>query len=100
MDAVARHRHAMRFDGRRYRNCRWCYGEGCLYCEAEAKKAYQREFPDGPKPLATFTADELEQPAVRGAIGAEAVQKAFSPGGRGMAEIAENLRKIGKLNET
>lgn len=89
----------MRFDGHRYRDCRWCAGRGCIYCESEAHKAYKRAFPDGPKPLATFTADELQQPAVRDAIGAEAVQKAFGPGGGGMTEIVENLRKIGKLNE-
>ena len=40
----------MRFDGHRYVDCRWCGGRGCLQCENEANKAYQRVFPDGPKP--------------------------------------------------
>lgn len=82
----------MRFDGHKYRDCRWCYGQGCLYCESEADKAYKREFPEGPKPFATFTRDEL--PAARGAIGAEAMEKAFGPGGGGVSEIIENVRKF------
>jgi len=91
----------MRFDGRRYIHCRWCQGRGCLYCESEANKAYKRAFPDGPKPIATFSLGNPEDvAAARQAIGAEAMQKAFGPGGGGAAEIVENLRKIGKLNES
>jgi hypothetical protein len=37
-----------------YRDCKWCGGRGCLSCEVEADKEYKRQFPDGPKPLATF----------------------------------------------
>lgn len=46
----------MRYDDKRevYRDCRWCRGKGCLYCKAEADKAYKHAFPDGPKPIATF----------------------------------------------
>lgn len=46
----------MRYDERteRYRDCRWCQGRGCLYCKAEADKAYKAMFPDGPQPIATF----------------------------------------------
>lgn len=46
----------MRYDECReiYRDCRWCKGKGCLYCKAEADKAYKAAFPDGPQPMATF----------------------------------------------
>jgi hypothetical protein len=46
----------VRYDERteRYRDCRWCSGKGCLYCKDERDKAYKAEFPDGPKPIATF----------------------------------------------
>lgn len=37
-----------------YRDCRWCHGVGCVSCEVEAEKEYKRQFPDGPKPIATF----------------------------------------------
>jgi hypothetical protein len=37
-----------------FRECKWCHGRGCLYCPAEAKKAYKRQFPDGPKPILTI----------------------------------------------
>jgi len=47
----------VRFDGHRYRDCRWCGGRGCLACEAEAEKAYRAAFPNGPEPTATFQLD-------------------------------------------
>lgn len=86
----------MRYDAEReiYRDCRWCHGKGCLYCKAEANKAYKAAFPDGPRPIASFdisTPSGVEK--ARGAIGAEAMRKAFSPGGGGLAEILENCRK-------
>ena len=37
-----------------YRDCKWCRGKGCLSCSVEADKEYKRQFPDGPKPIATF----------------------------------------------
>lgn len=43
-----------RFENGIYRDCKWCCGTGCLCCEAEADKEYKRQFPDGPKPIATF----------------------------------------------
>ena len=90
-----------RYDEQRgiYRDCKWCGGTGCLACPAEAEKAYKEEFPDGPKPIATFnTNDPAEMKMANEAIGAKALDKAFGPGGKGMAEIFENLRRIGKLN--
>jgi len=87
----------MRFDGKRYRDCRFCQGRGCLYCEAEANAEYKRQFPDGPKPIATFkTPEELE--AARHVIGREAIEKAFGPGGGGIGEIVANIAKYKEQN--
>lgn len=85
----------MRFDQNAtrsvYRDCRWCYGRGCLYCKAEADKAYKAEFPDGPQPIATFPATPAGFKAARSAIGIEAIKKAFGPDGGGVSEIVANI---------
>jgi len=47
-----------RFSHGIYRDCQWCQGKGCLCCPAEADKEYRRQFPDGPKPIAVFNADD------------------------------------------
>lgn len=49
-----------RYDEERevYRDCPWCQGRGCNQCKAEADKEYKRQFPDGPKPIATFKRPE------------------------------------------
>jgi hypothetical protein len=87
----------VRFDGKTYRDCRWCGGRGCLACPAEADKAYKAAFPDGPKPIATFRLDTHEgQEKAHRAIGIEALQKAFGAGGGGMAEFMENLEREGR----
>ncbi len=87
----------MRFDGKKYRDCRWCGGNGCVYCESEADKDYKAAFPDGPKPIASFS---LSVPGdaerARQAIGIEALQKAFGAGGGGMAEFIANIERVGK----
>lgn len=86
----------MRFDGHRYVDCRWCGGRGCLQCEVEFDKAYKRAFPDGPKPIATFRLDTPEGAEnARQVLGVEALQKAFGPGGGGMAEFMANLEREG-----
>lgn len=83
---------AARFDPQRavYRDCRWCQGKGCLYCEAEANKAYKAAFPDGPRPIATFAMTPEGVAAAKSAIGMEAITKAFSEGGGGLAEVIAN----------
>lgn len=86
-----------RFDGFRYRDCRWCGGRGCLACEGEADKDYKAQFPSGPKPIATFRLPE-ELDAANAAIGREAIEKAFSAGGGGIAEILANLLKLRNSN--
>jgi hypothetical protein len=78
----------MRFDGHRYIDCRWCHGRGCLACESEAEKAYRRDFPEGPKPLATFRRDD---PRIRELLGPEAMNKHFGPGGGGITAFIASL---------
>jgi hypothetical protein len=88
-----------RFDEQRsiYRDCRWCQGRGCIYCKAEADKAYKAAFPDGPQPIATFDISTPEgAEAARNAIGADAITKAFSEGGGGISEVLESLRKVAR----
>ena len=50
----------MRYDEKKevYRDCKFCGGRGCLACPAEADKEYKRQFPNGPKPIATFKTDD------------------------------------------
>lgn len=83
----------MRFNPKNsvYRDCRWCGGGGCLYCESEADKAYRHAFPDGPKPIASFPATPEGLAAAKAAIGRTAIEKAFGPGGGGIAEIIANV---------
>lgn len=56
-----------------YRDCRWCQGRGCISCEVEADKEYKRQFPDGPKPIATF-------PIEPGQTGLDVLKKLLGPG--------------------
>lgn len=83
----------MRYDEARevYRDCRWCAGRGCLYCKAERDRAYARVFPEAAQPIVsvdTSTQEGMER--ARRVLGAEAMQHAFGPSGRGAAEIIEN----------
>ena len=50
----------MRYDSDRevYRDCPWCAGRGCNQCKVEADKEYNRQFPNGPQPIATFKRPE------------------------------------------
>ncbi len=82
-----------------YRDCPFCKGKGCLACPAERDKEYKRQFPDGPKPLATFSNDEMNDPATKELIGADALAKHFGAGGNGMSGFVAALRAAGKLQE-
>lgn len=55
-----------RFDEQRgiYRDCKWCGGKGCLACPGEAEKEYKRQFPDGPKPIASFTTEDMKDEGI------------------------------------
>jgi len=71
-------------------DCKWCHGNGCICCDDEREKAFERS----QKPILTFTHEELDDPSlgplIKDAIGADALQKAFSPGGGGMQEVKRN----------
>ena len=61
----------MRFDEKRgiYRDCKWCHGKGCLACPGEADKEYQRQFPNGPQPIATFSTEGMDEAGIASLIG-------------------------------
>ena len=73
-----------------FAGCKWCHGSGCMCCDSEREKAIQR----AQQPILSFTHDELDDPTmgplIKNAIGAEALQKAFGPGGGGMQEVEFN----------
>ena len=69
-----------------YSGCSWCHGSGCMCCDRERKKAEERAM----EPI--FTADRNEPEdmnQLKEFFGADALQKAFSPGGRGIQGIQE-----------
>lgn len=44
--------------------CKWCYGKGCLSCEAKRlrqEEEYKKQFPDGPKPLLVARFDNPDE---------------------------------------
>ena len=89
-----------RFANGIYRDCKFCHGRGCLACPGEADAEYKRQFPDGPKPMATFKTDDPADMAIaKETIGAEAITKAFREGGGGVQEIRDNLRAHGRLED-
>lgn len=86
----------MRYDKERqiYADCRFCQGKGCLACEGEAMKAYKRAFPNGAKPVATFKTDEpKDMELLKRSFGANALKKAFDPGGGGIPAMLKIYKK-------
>lgn len=81
-----------------YRDCKFCHGNGCLACPSERDKEYKRQFPDGPKPMATFRMPE-ETGLAKDLIGADAITRHFGVGGGGMDGLVGALRAAGKLEE-
>ena len=76
-----------------YRDCRWCNGKGCISCLEEAKADYEKQFPNGPQPIATFKIDNpKDMENMKQIFGAKAIKKAFAPDGNGMSGIMENLK--------
>lgn len=58
-----------------YRDCKWCGGRGCVYCPGEADAEYNRQFPDGPNPIASFDTTNPEHvKAMNETIGAKAIE--------------------------
>ncbi len=56
-----------RYENGRYRDCPKCRGIGCVSCPEEAEAEYKRQFPDGPKPIATFEIDPSDPGAAMNA---------------------------------
>lgn len=74
--------------------------EAEAHAEIEAKfkpeldAEYARQFPDGPTPMfAARLGNPGEMSILKQVFNATALQSAFGAGGRGMAEIEENLKK-------
>lgn len=75
-----------------YRDCRWCRGTGCVHCKAEADAEYKRQFPQGPKLVATFKLNsKSDMKLLRDAIGPKAVMKAKEEGDRRAAALVRRL---------
>lgn len=71
-----------------YRDCRWCNGQGCVACPGEADKEYKRQFPEGPKPIATFKLSEVSEIGrLKSVLGPQAVMAAKAEGDRLAAKI-------------
>ena len=67
--------------------CRWCHGQGCICCPGEEKKAAERAH----EPLIVAHRDDPDDMAdLKELFGAEALEKAFGPGGEGLAEVHRN----------
>ncbi|MFH0900694.1 MAG: hypothetical protein V2A73_08710 [Pseudomonadota bacterium] len=60
-----------------WKNCQWCGGAGCLYCQAEREKACQRDI----NPIFIASRDDpADMEALRRIIGKEAIEDAFKNG--------------------
>ncbi len=74
--------------------CTWCHGNGCMCCDSEREKAYQRSR----EPILSVTHKELDDPTlgplIKDAIGAEALQKAFGPDGGGIDDVKFNCAVV------
>ena len=81
----------IRYDDEReiYRDCRFCGGQGCLACPGEADAAYRREFPDGPKPIATFKTDDPKDMEIL----RSALKDAFEDKGQGIDQFISAITK-------
>lgn len=72
----------VRWDGVRYRDCKWCHGKGCNYCKSECDKEYARQFPDGPKPILTIQKEDFDKFAISEATGGPTIEDAHGPLGK------------------
>lgn len=89
----------------KFKGCRFCRGDGCPSCDEQAQlqfpgfKAredaeYQRLFPNGPTPIATFKTDSPEDMAeCKRVFGADSLREAFGPGGGGVDSLIGKLKK-------
>jgi hypothetical protein len=42
-------------------SCRFCHGKGCLNCDTLVDREYKRQFPEGPRALATLHPNDPEE---------------------------------------
>ena len=76
------------FDG-----CKWCGGQGCNQCLIERRKLEAEIEAAQLNPQPIFTADinnSDDMELLKDNFGAEALARAFGPGGGGMEEIETN----------
>ena len=77
-----------------YRDCKWCRGKGCLSCPAEAKKEYQRQFPDGPKPILTIKREEFDALEIAELTGGAGMRETHGDLGVLCAAVFEHLKSL------
>lgn len=64
----------------------------CQRCLEAFETSYRRAFPDGPKPIATFRADNPDDVArAKALLSPEALNGFFGPGGGGMSAFMDAL---------
>ncbi len=77
-----------------FAGCSWCYGRGCLQCDIEREKAIEAR----QQPILSVTFEEMDDPTlgplIKDAIGREAIERAFGPGGDGIAEVERNCAMV------
>ena len=77
-----------------FRDCKWCHGTGCMGCDAEREKAFERS----KRPILQYTPEDMKDPTlgplIRDAIGAKALEKAFGFDGGGMDEVRANCAMV------
>lgn len=87
----------------KFKGCRFCHGRGCPSCDDQAKQQfpafkdredaeYKRLFPNGPE-CVSIPIERLGD--AKSAIGADALNAAFSDGGGGVEEVFDNLERLG-----
>ena len=59
-----------------YRDCKWCQGKGCVSCKIQADRDYKRQFPDGPKPIASFSMEDIQAGKLNGILSQAGIEYA------------------------
>lgn len=77
--------------------CRFCFGRGCLSCEAQAQAEYRRQFPEGPQPVLTITFNDPEEVALARTLFL-GVRNARSYG-TAVQQLQDNIQKIRQAQE-
>jgi len=79
-------------------------GNGGVYREAtedELEAGYREAFPDGPKPIATFRADNpVDVERAKSVLSPEALNRFFGPGGGGMEAFMQAMETPGQAEKS